>query len=104
MPGFGKSGTWRMWALRSIGSPGNNGGVLDNSPGPRCKADLAKPPLRGPPCRPGPFCLSIAHSARGKGAAIVMRKSHKIDRIDLKILSALQDQGRMSNLELAAKA
>ena len=32
------------------------------------------------------------------------RKSHKIDRIDLKILSALQEQGRMSNLELAAKA
>ena len=32
------------------------------------------------------------------------RKSHKIDRIDLKILGALQEQGRMSNLELAAKA
>jgi DNA-binding Lrp family transcriptional regulator len=32
------------------------------------------------------------------------RKSHKIDRIDLKILSALQELGRMSNLELAAKA
>ncbi|WP_119301387.1 Lrp/AsnC family transcriptional regulator [Dongia deserti] len=32
------------------------------------------------------------------------RKSHKIDRIDLKILTALQEQGRMSNLELAAKA
>lgn len=33
-----------------------------------------------------------------------MRKSQKIDRIDLKILAALQEQGRMSNLDLAAKA
>src|SRR5689334_6168126 len=33
-----------------------------------------------------------------------MRKSQKIDKTDLKILAALQEQGRMSNLELAAKA
>jgi DNA-binding Lrp family transcriptional regulator len=32
-----------------------------------------------------------------------MRKSHKIDRTDLRILAALQSGGRMSNLELAAK-
>ncbi len=32
-----------------------------------------------------------------------MGKSQKIDRIDLKILAALQAEGRMSNLELAAK-
>jgi DNA-binding Lrp family transcriptional regulator len=32
-----------------------------------------------------------------------MAKAQKIDRMDLKILVALQDQGRMSNLELAAK-
>lgn len=32
-----------------------------------------------------------------------MRKSKAIDRIDLKILAALQANGRMTNLELAAK-
>lgn len=32
-----------------------------------------------------------------------MTKSQKIDRMDLKILAALQAGGRMSNLELAAK-
>ncbi|MET1026962.1 MAG: Lrp/AsnC family transcriptional regulator [Dongiaceae bacterium] len=31
------------------------------------------------------------------------RKSQKVDRIDLKILGVLQDHGRSSNLELAAK-
>ena len=31
------------------------------------------------------------------------RKSAKVDKIDLKILGALQDNGRSSNLELAAK-
>ncbi|MBL8708718.1 MAG: Lrp/AsnC family transcriptional regulator [Rhodospirillaceae bacterium] len=33
-----------------------------------------------------------------------MRKSQRIDRIDLKILTALQGAGRISNLDLAAKA
>ena len=33
-----------------------------------------------------------------------MRKSQKIDRTDLRILAALQADGRMSNLELAAKS
>jgi DNA-binding Lrp family transcriptional regulator len=32
-----------------------------------------------------------------------MAKAQKIDRMDVKILSALQSDGRMSNLELAAK-
>ena len=32
-----------------------------------------------------------------------MAKAQKIDRMDLKILAALQSSGRMSNLELAAK-
>jgi len=32
-----------------------------------------------------------------------MAKAQKIDRMDVKILAALQSEGRMSNLELAAK-
>jgi Lrp/AsnC family transcriptional regulator, leucine-responsive regulatory protein len=32
-----------------------------------------------------------------------MRKSQRIDRMDLKILAALQQAGRMSNVELAAR-
>jgi DNA-binding Lrp family transcriptional regulator len=32
-----------------------------------------------------------------------MRKSHRIDKVDVKILTALQSAGRVSNLELAAK-
>src|SRR5690349_18450838 len=66
------------------------------------------PPLESRAWRPGTcgaaaLCLSIAPLAP-LGDGMATRKSHKIDRIDLKILSALQDQGRMSNLELAAKA
>ena len=33
-----------------------------------------------------------------------MRKSQRIDKVDVKILTALQAAGRISNLELAAKA
>ena len=54
-------------------------------------------------CGAAALCLSIAPSAP-LGDGMATRKSHKIDRIDLKILSALQEQGRMSNLEVAAKA
>jgi DNA-binding Lrp family transcriptional regulator len=32
-----------------------------------------------------------------------MRKSQRIDKVDVKILTALQAAGRVSNLELAAK-
>ncbi|WP_374372382.1 Lrp/AsnC family transcriptional regulator [Dongia sp.] len=32
-----------------------------------------------------------------------MRKSQRVDKVDLKILTALQSAGRISNLELAAK-
>src|SRR5690606_41061470 len=106
MPGFGKSGTWRRWALRSMRSLGSGmrcGRAQSITAEPKNEKAARAGTGRRDPCGVGHIRLSIASQAPFSRQC-EMRKSQKIDRIDLKILAALQEQDRMSNLELAAKA
>src|SRR4051794_14006004 len=89
MPGFGKSGTWRTCAFRS-----NAGFIAKSRAGEGARWKCAGRRLYKP------FAGGIKAS---HGEWESMAKAQKIDKMDLKILSVLQADGRMSNTELAAK-